>query len=69
MSEPTDPVERVMQSLRGMSDDDWKRLLRRLKEIDPDFFEAPTNPVTGEKIVPKHAVGARPPRHESGSLA
>lgn len=71
MKESTNPnrVAAVLQTVQGMSDKDWRRLIEVLKEIDPEFFRAPTNPLTGETIMPNGVIATRPPRHETGRLS
>lgn len=64
-----DQVAAVLHTVQGMSDEDWRRLIDALRGIDPDFFRAPTNPLTGETITPDGMIVARPPRHETGRLS
>ncbi len=68
MTEQTDPVTQVLTAIQGMFHEDWRRLIDRLRAIDPDFFKAPTHPLTGETIVPNGVGGVHPPRHETGRL-
>lgn len=71
MTESANPdlVAAVLRTVQGMSDEDWCRLIEVLKEIDPEFFRAPTKPLTGETIIPNGVIATRPPRHETGRLS
>lgn len=69
MNELTD--EDLARKCGEMSHDEWLKLLARLKEIDPGFFDVLkgivhegilTGPVSGVSV-------ADPPRHETGTLA
>ncbi|MFD1033172.1 hypothetical protein ACFQ15_00705 [Sphingomonas hankookensis] len=66
-SENPDRVTAALRTVQGMSDEDWRRLIEVLKEIDPEFFRAPTNPLTGETIIPNGVIATRPPRHDTGA--
>lgn len=72
MNKSSDSVVEAVKSLRAVDPSDLKDLMRRLEEIDPDFFDALRgalrHPQSGQPIVPNGVMAKAKPGHESGSL-
>lgn len=67
----TEEEKKVVDACREMSDDEWRRLLDKFREMDPGFFDVLKGiAYPGGMSGPLNGVqAANPPQHETGSLS